>query len=638
MSEVGRVQPVGNWRRNPVLTAKHHRRGSAYGEAIQSLEIHRSPSRVVEMKLNGRESDRMIDGEAAMDGEAEMFRYLVDAVQDYSIYLLSPGGLVTTWNSGAERIKGYRRDEIVGKSFETFFTGEDRADGLPARILASANRDGRMETEGWRVRKDGSQFWAHVTVNAVRNDHDVVIGFAKITRDVTVAREASNALRRAASTDPLTGMWNRSAFLSELAQWSADAAPFAVAIIDLNDFKRINDTLGHAAGDELLRATAENLHRREELGIVTARLGGDEFAAAALTPDPQSVEDFVDGVTDAMRAPVRFHKKTRTVPASIGIARFPADASDISELLVRADAAMYDAKERGADDAMRYREGLLEHSASRRFLGRQIVGAIARDEFTVLYQPQSSLKDAAVVGWEALVRWRHPILGLLHPGEFISIAEANGTIVQLGEWVLRRACRDAAGWGNSSRVAVNVSAAQLTDDQFLGSVTRALEESGLEPGRLELEITESTLISHRKEVVSTFEELQRLGVLIALDDFGTGFSSLDTLLSFGFDRVKIDRSVLYESLQPSRTRDVLRAILALGHALTATVLVEGVETEQQREILKLEGFDEIQGFLTGRPGAGPSDPSQSEDADAPGAQGAGRDTGLETGQILLPRP
>ena len=540
-----------------------------------------------------------------MSCDADMFRFLVDAVQDYSIYLLSPEGIVSSWNTGAERIKGYRPEEIVGKSFETFFTGEDRADGVPARILAGATRDGRLETEGWRVRKDGSQFWAHVTVNAVRDDRDVLIGFAKITRDVTVARETSNALRRAASTDPLTGMWNRSAFLAELAQWSADAAPFAVAIIDLNDFKRINDTLGHAAGDELLRATAENLHRRQELGIVTARLGGDEFAAAALTPDDGALDDFIAGLTDAMAEPVRFDGKPTLVPASIGVARFPADASDISELLVRADAAMYDAKERGSSDAMRYRSGMLEHSASRRFLGRQIIGAIARGEFRLQYQPQSSLKSAAVVGWEALVRWEHPVLGLLHPGEFIPIAEANGTIVQLGEWVLRRACADAATWTQPARVAVNVSAAQLTDGQFIDVVQSALGASGLEPTHLELEITETTLITHRREVIDTFQRLQELGVLIALDDFGTGFSSLDTLLSFGFDRVKIDRSVLYESLQPSRTRDVLRAILALGHALTATVLVEGVETEQQREILKREGFDEIQGFLTGRPGAGP---------------------------------
>ncbi|WP_053388167.1 putative bifunctional diguanylate cyclase/phosphodiesterase [Leucobacter japonicus] len=566
-----------------------------------------------------------------MQGDAEMFRFLVEAVQDYSIYLLSTEGVVTSWNTGAERIKGYRPDEIIGKSFEAFFTGEDRADGLPDRILSEAIREGRFETEGWRVRKDGSRFWAHVTVNAVRDDADTVIGFAKITRDVTVAREASNALRRAASTDPLTGMWNRSAFLAELTRWAGDSAPFAVSIIDLNGFKQINDTLGHATGDELLRATADNLHRRTHLGIVTARLGGDEFAAAALAPDEQAVEEFAQGVSAAMREPVRFDGRTRVIPASIGIARFPRDASDISELLVRADAAMYDAKERSDDRAMLYRDGLLEHSASRRFLGRQILGAIARGEFTLQYQPQSSLKDEAVVGWEALIRWEHPILGLLNPGEFIPLAEANGTIVQLGEWVVRRACRDAARWRDDARVAVNVSASQLTDRTFVDVVTRALAESGLEPRNLELEITESTMISHRREVIETFAELQQLGVLIALDDFGTGFSSLDTLLSFGFDRVKIDRSVLYESLQPSRTRDVLRAILALGHALTATVLVEGVETEQQREILRHEGFDEIQGFLTGRPGAGPVAVSR----ELPGHSG-GAGAGSTTEPILLP--
>ncbi|WP_053353305.1 putative bifunctional diguanylate cyclase/phosphodiesterase [Leucobacter musarum] len=571
-----------------------------------------------------------------MQGDAEMFRFLVEAVQDYSIYLLSTEGVVTSWNTGAERIKGYRPDEIIGKSFEAFFTGEDRADGLPDRILSEAIREGRFETEGWRVRKDGSRFWAHVTVNAVRDDADTVIGFAKITRDVTVAREASNALRRAASTDPLTGMWNRSAFLAELTRWAGDSAPFAVSIIDLNGFKQINDTLGHATGDELLRATADNLHRRTHLGIVTARLGGDEFAAAALAPDEQAVEEFAQGVSAAMREPVRFDGRTRVIPASIGIARFPRDASDISELLVRADAAMYDAKERSDDRAMLYRDGLLEHSASRRFLGRQILGAIARGEFTLQYQPQSSLKDEAVVGWEALIRWEHPILGLLNPGEFIPLAEANGTIVQLGEWVVRRACQDAARWRDDARVAVNVSASQLTDRTFVDVVTRALAESGLEPRNLELEITESTMISHRREVIETFAELQQLGVLIALDDFGTGFSSLDTLLSFGFDRVKIDRSVLYESLQPSRTRDVLRAILALGHALTATVLVEGVETEQQREILRHEGFDEIQGFLTGRPGAGPVVVSRELPGHSGGA-GGGLDDGTDSAATPLNR-
>ena len=266
---------------------------------------------------------------------------------------------------------------------------------------------------------------------------------------------------------------------------------------------------------------------------------------------------------------------------------------------------MYTAKEQTSEAALLYSEGLLEVTSSRRYLGRRVPAAVAGGEFELQYQPQSSLRSSAVVGWEALVRWRHPVLGLLAPDAFIPIAEANGTIVELGTWVLRQACHDAAQWQEPARIAVNVSAAQLVDADFVPTVARALADSGLDPHRLELEITESTLIAHRRDVIEKFAAVQGMGALIALDDFGSGFSSLDTLLAFNFDRVKIDRSVLQASLQPLRTRNVLRAILALGHALTASVLVEGVETEQQRDLLRTEGFDEIQGFLTGAPGVGP---------------------------------
>jgi diguanylate cyclase (GGDEF)-like protein/PAS domain S-box-containing protein len=530
-----------------------------------------------------------------------MFKLLVEAVEDYSIFLLSPDGVVSSWNRGAERIKGYGESEILGKSFSVFFTAEDRAGGVPELILREAHRHGRYETEGWRVRKDGSRFWARATLNAVTDDEGSIIGFAKITRDVTVARETSRALRTAALTDPLTGMWNRVAFLDELDQWVENDETFAVSIIDLNGFKLVNDSLGHAAGDALLKSFAEHLHAAVSEGIIAARLGGDEFAAAARTPEPHSCDDFVEMLTAALRKPVMLGSKHSNVSASVGVACFPSDAKNVSELLARADAAMYEAKETQSETAVMYREGLLKRSASRRVLDREIVGAIGRDEFELQYQVQTSLKDGAVVGREALVRWNHPVLGLLHPGEFISLAEANGTIVELGRWVLGQACADAAAWSDRVRVAVNVSALQLADPDFATAVADALTESGLAPHRLELEITEATLISRRSEVVEIFAALQGLGVKIALDDFGTGFSSLDTLLAFAFDRIKIDRSVLHASLQPSRTRSVLRAILALGHALTTTVLVEGVETQKQLELLRGEGFDEVQGFLTGRP-------------------------------------
>lgn len=540
-----------------------------------------------------------------MDHDVALFRYLVDAVEDYSIYLLSPSGVVETWNRGAERIKGYTAGEIVGRSFATFFSDEDRAHGEPEQILAAARAHGRFETEGWRVRKNGSRFWAHVTVNAVTDEQGAFIGFAKITRDVTVARETTSALHRAASTDALTGLSNRTTFFTALEDWVESSTPFAVGLIDLNDFKRINDTHGHAVGDELLQASALNLRRGEDHGVVVARLGGDEFAAAARIPDQQALTAFMNWIAGAMREPLGLGEHRGPIAASIGVARYPLDGSEVSELLMRADAAMYTAKEQTSEAALLYSEGLLEVTSSRRYLGRRVPAAVAGGEFELQYQPQSSLRSSAVVGWEALVRWRHPVLGLLAPDAFISIAEANGTIVELGTWVLRQACHDAAQWQEPARIAVNVSAAQLVDADFVPTVARALADSGLDPHRLELEITESTLIAHRRDVIEKFAAVQGMGALIALDDFGSGFSSLDTLLAFNFDRVKIDRSVLQASLQPLRTRNVLRAILALGHALTASVLVEGVETEQQRDLLRTEGFDEIQGFLTGAPGVGP---------------------------------
>lgn len=554
------------------------------------------------MQVETAEYGRMVsEPERNAVQDAEMFKLLVEAVEDYSIILLSPDGEVSSWNRGAERIKGYEETEILGTYFSHFFTADDRENGIPEQILDEARRHGRHETEGWRVRKDGSHFWARATLNAVEDEQGSLIGFAKITRDVTAARETSRALRTAALTDPLTGMWNRTAFLDELDRWVATDKVFAASIIDLNGFKLVNDSLGHAAGDTLLKSFAEHLHDAASGGIIAARLGGDEFAVAAQTHEGYACDDFVELLAEAVRKPVMLGDAQSEVSASVGVACFPEDATNVSELLARADAAMYEAKDTQSEHPVTYREGLLKRSASRRFLDREIAGAIGRGEFQLQYQVQTSLRDGAIVGREALIRWHHPVLGTLYPGEFISLAEANGSIIELGRWVLAQACSDAAGWPDRTRVAVNISALQLRDEDFASTVAESLRSSALDPQRLELEITETTLIRQRTEVVDVFARLQALGVKIALDDFGTGFSSLDTLLAFAFDRIKIDRSVLHASLQPSRTRSVLRAILALGHALTTTVLVEGVETQNQLELLRGEGFDEIQGFFVGRP-------------------------------------
>jgi diguanylate cyclase (GGDEF)-like protein/PAS domain S-box-containing protein len=531
-----------------------------------------------------------------------MFRYLVEAVEDYSICFVTPEGVVASWNAGAERVKGYSPDEVVGVHFSVLFTPDDREAGVPEALLRKAREAGRATTEGWRVKKGGDTFWADVVIHAVHDQKDGrFLGFAKITQDVTAARESTAALRRAATTDSLTGLLNRAAFFSTLDRWAERGSEFAVAIVDLNDFKQINDSRGHSVGDAVLVGCAQNMQAHTDEATVFARLGGDEFAAAALLIPGRNVHDFAEQLVAIVAAPIESNGERLHVRGSVGISTSPPDGRDASELVLKADAAMYDAKDRQLAGAVLYSDGLLLRANSRRLLGLHIRDALDRGEFQLVYQPQAALGSSSVVGFEALIRWHHPQLGVLDPVEFIPLAEANGTIVPLGAWALRQACLDAATWPSERRVAVNVSATQLVSDSFVTDVRAALDGSGLAPGRLEVEITESTFMEHKAAVVDKLRTLHDDGVLIALDDFGTGFSSLDTLLTFHFDRVKIDRAILLESRCPARPKEVLRAILALGHALTASVLVEGVETEEQRDLLRIEGFDEIQGHLIGPP-------------------------------------
>jgi diguanylate cyclase (GGDEF)-like protein/PAS domain S-box-containing protein len=531
-----------------------------------------------------------------------MFRHLVEAVEDYSIYFLTPEGNIASWNAGAERVKGYTPDEVVGRHFSVFFTPEDRESGIPDSLLRQAREAGRVTTEEWRITKGGTAFWADVVIHAVHDQESGrLLGFAKITRDVTAARESRAALQTAATTDSLTGLLNRAAFFSTLDRWADARAEFAVAVVDLNDFKQINDSRGHSVGDAVLAGCARNMQIHSDDATVFARLGGDEFAAAALVLPARNALEFAERLEAIIASPILSNGERLHVRGSVGISTSPADGRTASDLVLKADAAMYDAKERQLAGAVFYSDGLLLRANSRRLLGLHIRDALDRGEFQLVYQPQAALGSSSVVGFEALIRWHHPELGVLDPGEFIPLAEANGTIVPLGAWALRQACLDAAGWRSGRRVAVNVSAAQLVSDGFVDDVRAALHGSGLISGRLEVEITESTFIRHKSTVIEKLRMLHDDGVLIALDDFGTGFSSLDTLLTFHFDRVKIDRAILHETVHPARSKEVLRAILALGHALTASVLVEGVETEEQRDLLRLEGFDEVQGYLIGPP-------------------------------------
>ncbi len=434
-------------------------------------------------------------------------------------------------------------------------------------------------------------------------------GWVTTFEDITERRRSEAKIAHMALHDGLTGLPNRTSFNrwleKEIAQSEAREEQVAVVAIDLDRFKEINDTHGHAAGDEVLQriATALNLVLGEN--EIVARLGGDEFAAAKQFADQAELSEFVKRMCDCFDG-LQAAEDGISVGASLGIALFPADARDRETLLNNADLAMYRAKGSIGEQICYYEPGMDESARHRRQLANDLRQAVVRDELRLLYQPQTSLKTNAVSGYEALLRWHHPRFGMVSPVDFIPIAEETGEIIRLGEWVLQRACEEAARWPRPEKIAVNISSVQLLQPNLPEIVTRILVETGLSPRRLELEITETAIISDKVRALHSLRQIKALGVSVAMDDFGTGYSSLDTLHSFPFDKIKIDKSFLLQSEESGQARAIIRAVLALGKSLGIPVLAEGVETEMQLTLLVDEGCEEAQGYYFGRPGTEPS--------------------------------
>lgn len=533
-----------------------------------------------------------------------LFELLVDSITDYSIYLLSPAGIIQSWNNGAKRIKGYDASEIVGTSFRRFFTSEDQDADEPGRILQAVESSGRVETEGWRVRKDGTRFWANVIVSQVRRPSGGLLGYAKITRDVTQQREIREALDRTVRTDALTGIANRTRFFESFGELIASPSTrrVAVAVIGLDRFKLVNDEHGHPIGDLLLRTRAADLVQAlDDPRSIAARLGGDQFVCAIPFDTVAELSGVLDRVGEAFRTPLPVGPDYVATTASAGVAVYPDDATDVDHLLIDADLAMSRAKRTLTSAPQFFTAELDDAMRSRRYMAHELGSALARGQMRLVYQNQVRLSDGVVVGREALLRWDHPRLGSVSPAVFIPLAEATNDIIVLGDWVLTEACTQAAAWADGLRVAVNVSPAQVARDTWVDELRRALAVSGLPPERLEIEVTESALLNQTPDTLRHLEEAQALGVSIALDDLGAGYSSLGTLLSFPFDKIKIDRALIARYPDDARAPSALRAMLTLGHTLPAQVLVEGVETLDQLRLIEQQGFDEAQGFHLHRP-------------------------------------
>ncbi|BDG72884.1 putative bifunctional diguanylate cyclase/phosphodiesterase [Roseomonas fluvialis] len=436
---------------------------------------------------------------------------------------------------------------------------------------------------------------------------------------MTHAAPLPNALgiEAAGPTDGLTGLLRREGFLASLEAHLHDAAqdgtPFAVLALDLDRFKAVNDTLGHHYGDALLRGVGRRIRACIRGTDIAGRIGGDEFALLLPdTPQPDAAAALGERLTDMLARPFLLDGQSAVIGCSVGVAHYPADGTDAASLLRAADLALYQAKAEGRGTVRRFVPALRSRADARRVLEGELRAAIGLGQLELHYQPQVAVATGALTGFEALLRWNHPSRGLVPPGDFVALAEEIGLIVPIGEWVLRTACREATTWPADLHVAVNVAAPQFARGDIVGVVRSALAESGLAAHRLEIEVTETSLLHDVTRAIATCQRLRAMGVRISLDDFGTGYSSLTQLRDFPLDRVKIDRSFIAGIGERADSAAIVQAVVALGASLGLRTTAEGVETEEQMQRLVLHGCADAQGFLIARPVAAGAIPETIE--------------------------
>jgi diguanylate cyclase (GGDEF)-like protein/PAS domain S-box-containing protein len=539
-------------------------------------------------------------------------------------------------NRFLEEMVDAKRGELVGKRSAVLFANEADWQEAARRAFEETPPGGTHRAEARLKRADGTTFicsmrgrridpgdaeqewiWSYEDVTAEREaDLRVQQALGELERAVAERtaelEEAKARAQHLADHDALTGLPNRRLLEDRLTQALAlsyrNRKNTAVMFVDLDRFKTINDSLGHSVGDALLREVAARLVKQLRIGDTICRIGGDEFVV--VLPEVKRSSDVAhvaQKVIEQLSQPLSIEERELVVTCSIGIAVYPDDGRDAESLIRNADAAMYHAKELGRANYQFFTEQMNQAASRRLQLEGDLRRAIRRDELRVHYQPIVDAHKGRIASHEALVRWQHPERGLVHPAEFIQLAEETGIILKIGEWVLREACRWSTFIGARShdgggiQVAVNLSARQFNDPQLPKVVARALKETGLPPRLLELEITESTAMQQTDVTLRTLKKLKQLGVSIAIDDFGTGYSSLSYLRRFPVDKIKIDRSFVAEVPSDRDQGAIVAAIVALAHALQIRVVAEGVETEAQRAFLKSIGCDFIQGYLVGRP-------------------------------------
>ncbi len=526
---------------------------------------------------------------------------------DEGIVVTDPAERIIAVNPAFEGLSGYREDELRGQ--RTSVLASERHDQrFFSQLWEKVHATGGWQGELWARGKSGEEAPYLMTMSAVRDDEGAVINHVGVMRDISHIKRSQEQLEYLANYDALTGLGNRNLFMSQLKVGLDRAARhhrrLALIFIDLDNFKSINDTLGHDVGDQLLAEVARRLKASVRSEDVVCRLGGDEFTVYVEDfVDPEALVSTAQRLVQSISEPYQLGQHRVEVTASVGISIYPNDGTSITELIKNADTAMYKVKEHGRNGFQFFREDMNARAFERMVFVSGLRRALERGEFRLMYQPQIALEGGTPRGAECLLRWKHPDLGEVSPGSFVPVAEETGLILPIGEWVFTRLAQEMGHLGDAlgGRIAVNLSARQLREANVVEGLLRALQLTDIDPARLAVDVPEAALLDETERTAESLRKLKASGVGITIDDFGTGYSSLSHLKRFPVDCVKIDRSLVRDISTDADDAAIVAAIVTMAHSLGLDVVAEGVETREQTDFLRRHGCTAAQGYLFSRP-------------------------------------
>jgi diguanylate cyclase (GGDEF)-like protein/PAS domain S-box-containing protein len=545
--------------------------------------------------------------EEALFLEKERAQVTLGCIGD-GVICMNVAGNITFLNVAAETMTGWSWQAAADQPLLDVFQMLDPANEITQPVRPA--RVGQMPSNCTLIRRDGTQIPIENSIAPIHDREGQQLGAVIVFRDVSEARATSAKMAHTAQHDHLTGLPNRMLITERVTHAISAAQRYqrrvAVLYLDLDGFKHINDSLGHPLGDKLLQSVTTRLLGCARTSDTVSRQGGDEFVV--LLSEVQHAEDAATAARRMLAAVAEPHtidSHELHVTTSIGVSIFPDDGLDAETLIKNADTAMYQAKENGRQSYQYFKPAMNARAVERQFIEENLRRALDRNEFALHYQPKIDFKTGAIVGAEALIRWMHPTRGLVSPAEFIPVAEDSGLIRRIGSWVLNAACEQAQAWTDAglpdTTMAVNVSAIEFRNESFLDGLFATLDSTGLDPRRLELELTESVLMKHPETVTSILHTIREAGVQVALDDFGTGYSSLSYLQKFPVDALKIDQSFVAQITPNGENTGIVTAVISMAQSLKLRVVAEGVETLEQLEFLRAHHCDEAQGYYFSKP-------------------------------------